>query len=107
MKRFTRGIYVITNKANGKVYVGGSSDVGERLKIHCRQLKRDKHYNKELQKDFSDFGIESFEFEMAQETDKWGTLEQYWINFFEANNPEKGYNKAIAHVLPDNKKYQR
>lgn len=49
----TSGIYVITNMKNGKQYVGQSSHLAQRRDQHINQLKKGKHPNKSMQKDFS------------------------------------------------------
>lgn len=43
------GVYSITNRTNGKVYVGSSTKLMERLKQHERSLMAGKHPVKALQ----------------------------------------------------------
>ena len=44
------GIYTITNRSNGKVYIGESLDIYRRWhEEHIPQLRKNCHYNKELQ----------------------------------------------------------
>lgn len=61
------GIYTITNKETGKLYIGESLDIYRRWhKEHIPKLRKDLHYNKELQNDFNKYGEENFEFEILE-----------------------------------------
>lgn len=61
------GIYTITNKVTGKLYIGESLDIYRRWhKEHIPKLRKDLHYNKELQNDFNKYGEENFEFEILE-----------------------------------------
>lgn len=61
------GIYTIENIVNGKIYIGESLDIYRRWhKEHIPQLRRDCHYNKELQKEFNKYGEENFRFEVLE-----------------------------------------
>lgn len=63
----TSGIYTIKNKINGHIYVGQSIDIETRWKQHVSDLKKDRHHCKPLQKEFGNFGIDSFEFSIVCE----------------------------------------
>lgn len=61
------GIYIITNKISGKIYVGESLDIYRRWHDeHIPQLRKNCHYNKELQNDFNKYGEENFSFEILE-----------------------------------------
>lgn len=61
------GIYTITNRSNGKVYIGESLDIYRRWHDeHIPQLRKNSHYNKELQKDFNEYGEDNFNFEILE-----------------------------------------
>lgn len=61
------GIYTITNKVTGKMYIGESLDIYRRWHDeHIPKLRKDLHYNKELQNDFNKYGEENFEFEILE-----------------------------------------
>ena len=63
------GIYIISNKINEKIYIGESLDIYRRWhKEHLPQLRKNQHYNKELQNDFNKYGEKNFSF---------GVLERY------------------------------
>ena len=58
------GIYRIRNTANGKLLVGASVDLTSILNRHQWDLRMGGHRNRELQKDWAEFGAEAFEFEI-------------------------------------------
>ena len=61
------GIYTIANKVTGKMYIGESLDIYRRWHDeHILQLRKNRHYNKELQNDFNKYGEENFEFEILE-----------------------------------------
>lgn len=61
------GIYTITNKVTGELYIGESLDIYRRWHDeHIPQLRKNRHYNKELQQDFSKYGEENFSFEILE-----------------------------------------
>jgi group I intron endonuclease len=95
-------VYKITNIKNGKPYIGSSLDVYKRLYRHRNSLMRGTHPNLHLQAAYNIDGVESFTFEVLEDTPKDRKIlaerEQYWINFYDAANPEKGYNiLPLAH----------
>lgn len=62
------GIYTITNKVTGKLYIGESLDIYRRWHDeHIPQLRKNRHYNKELQNDFNKYGEENFSFEILEQ----------------------------------------
>ena len=54
------GIYSITNIKNGKMYIGSSKDINQRLKAHYRELKKGKHINTYLQNSYNKYGRDCF-----------------------------------------------
>lgn len=64
------GIYKITNKVNGKAYIGSSNNIGKRWELHINRLECNKHDNKYLQQDFNNFGFYNFTFEILKECKK-------------------------------------
>lgn len=81
------GIYKITNKLNGKSYIGQSVHCGKRLDEHC---KGDQFIDEVIQLD----GIENFTFEILKETNKaeLSVWEDYYILKYGTMYPN-GYNK--------------
>ena len=66
-KSMPAGIYKITNKKTGFVYIGCSTQLPKRLRDHKRHLKKNKHDNKLLQKAYNKYGLEELEFEVIKE----------------------------------------
>lgn len=69
------GIYRILNSANNYSYIGASEDIYKRWYDHINLLNKNNHRNKNLQKDWNDYGEECFKFEilevcMEQDLDK-------------------------------------
>ncbi len=103
-KKFKMGIFRITNKQNGKILIGNSTDLEAIWNRYQMELKFGSHRNKQLQADWDAFGPENFQFEILAEVkqdDKKTTaqlkkelaeLEQLYL---EELTPfeEKGYNK--------------
>jgi group I intron endonuclease len=96
------GIYKITNKINGRIYVGSAKTFRTRWGQHAYSIRNQKHQNKFLQADFNKSGEDAFVFEILEaiEGSKEVRLqrEQYYID--EAlKTPEKCYNvnkKAVS-----------
>ena len=82
-----RGIYKVTNKINGKVYIGQSVDIGRRWREHMT-AKDDIYFHKAIQK----YGVENFEWEVIEQCKKKDLDEReiYWIEYYDSFN--KGYN---------------
>ena len=82
-----RGIYKVTNKINGKVYIGQSVDIGKRWHQHMT-AKDDIYFHKAIQK----YGVENFEWEVIEQCKKKDLDEReiYWIEYYDSFN--KGYN---------------
>ena len=91
----TCGIYMIRNKANGKMYIGQAVDIEDRWKRHTRVLKSDYHINKHLQRAWNKYGEESFEFSILLECEEnqLNTYEQYYIFELMTYDDKVGYNK--------------
>lgn len=81
------GIYKITNKLNGKSYIGQSIHCGKRLDEHCNG-------NQLIDEVIQLEGIENFTFEILKQCDKseLAKWEDYYIIQYNTMFPE-GYNK--------------
>lgn len=84
-----RGIYKVTNKINGKVYIGQSVDIGRRWRQHMT-AEDDSYFHKAIQK----YGVENFEWEVIEQCKKKDLDERevYWIEYYDSFN--KGYNRT-------------
>lgn len=96
------GIYKVTNKMNGKVFIGKGLNVQGRLNSLKFQLERESSLNKELQNDWKQYGAENFIFEIIDYLEPTNSpqnntsndldeLESLWLNKLKPYN-EKGYN---------------
>ena len=89
------GIYAITNKVNGKMYIGSSVALPRRISRHKTDLNRNAHDNNKLQRAWNRYGAESFEFsvlELVADASALIEREQYWID--STNACVAGYNLA-------------
>ena len=108
-----RGIYKITNKINGKMYIGESLDIIRRWEEHKEALKNNKHYNYKLQKDYNQYGLENFEFNIIavldesilEHIDKYILLIYESLNILKYNTIDTGYNSelTVSEILNGNK----
>ena len=89
-------IYLITNKENGKQYVGKTAhSIENRWKEHCKnfQYLRD---NMPLHKAMLKYGQDCFSIEEIEqcENEKLDEREQYWISYYDTYG--KGYNATLG-----------
>lgn len=85
-------IYKITNRINGKVYIGQTiQPLTTRWRKHCNSSSCCKYIHSAIAK----YGKENFtveQIDVACDRDELDSKEIYWINFYDSMNPEKGYN---------------
>lgn len=89
MKKF---IYKITNKLNGKIYIGQTNNPTRRFQEH-RARGYGQEGEKILYKAFDKYGISNFSFEIIEEVENYNEREKYWIKFYNCINPN-GYNMS-------------
>lgn len=91
------GIYKITNLINNKCYIGSGISIKSRFYQHRTSLNKNKHFNKHFQNAWNFHGEENFKFEILEYCKRENLLlqEEFWIKYYDSNNPEKGYNKRI------------
>ena len=87
------GIYCIENSANGKKYIGQSTNIYGRWKSHKSELKHNRHYNIHLQNAWNKYSESSFIFSIlkkcnVEELDYW---EVYFIDLYDTY--KNGYNR--------------
>lgn len=89
------GIYKITNKINGKIYIGQSQNCERRFKEHCYPNRFKNGYPIDVA--IHKYGKENFSFEIIEECKKeeLNLKETYWIQYYQSNT-SKGYNCNIG-----------
>ena len=93
----TSGIYCIRNTFNGKVYVGSAVDVCDRIYTHRRDLNARKHHSIHLQRAWSLYGDNQFEFfliELVEDVEDLIDREQHWMDSLQCCDKHKGYNMS-------------
>lgn len=92
------GIYKIRNLINGKVYVGSSSNIGERWKYHlvCLNGGYKHRTNPHLLNAWNKYGKQNFVFEIIETVaplrQNLIEREQYWIDKHKSYEDKNGYN---------------
>ena len=98
-----RGIVIIRNKANSKVFVGSSMNVQGRINRFQFELTHGLHKNINLQKDFEKYGLKNFSFEIVEllkenakpdfdEAKALSGLEKRWLEKMQPFG-DRGYNQ--------------
>ena len=100
------GIYKITNKINGKCYIGQSIDVEKRLKEHkLRAFRGDeetnKEYHKALYRALRKYGVEQFTYDIliACSKEQLDEYESYYIHLYKSNESNYGYNETSGYDM--------
>ena len=85
-------IYKITNKINGKVYIGQTIKTLERRwKQHCTRAKNKRYALCEAIKKYGKENFTVEQIDVACSRDELDTKEIYWIKFYDSMSPN-GYN---------------
>ena len=82
-------IYKITNKINGKIYIGQAQNFYLRYYEH-KKTRKDGYLSRAYRK----YGFENFEFVILEklEITNLNKREEYWINYYKSYNANIGYN---------------
>lgn len=95
------GIYLIRNKINNKIYIGQSIDIRRRAYEHFRSgqpekysIKSQRDINTPLHLAMQKYGITNFTIEILEKCEKnlLDEKEKYYIQLFQSNNRDIGYN---------------
>lgn len=80
------GIYLITNRVNGKQYIGSATDIEQRWYRHKHSAEQNIHGNAHFQAAWNKCGAGAFEFEILEivrDVDDLVSIEQYYIDWME------------------------
>jgi group I intron endonuclease len=81
-----RGIYVIQNLINHKIYIGSAIDLKRRWNAHILNLRKNDHCNVYLQNAWNKYGEENFIFWILEVVKDKAILferEQFYLNLFQ------------------------
>lgn len=90
-------IYKITNKINGKVYIGQTKKtIEERFQEHLKKAKI--HTNRYLYDAMNKYGYENFIISQIEKCpdNNLDEREIFWIAFYQSNNKLYGYNMTVG-----------
>jgi group I intron endonuclease len=88
-------IYKITNKINGKIYIGQTTKSIERRFIQHKTSARNKSISTPLTNAIKKYGEENFiieQIDTANDIEKLNEKEIYWINILKSKDRSIGYN---------------
>ena len=108
-KNLKYSVYAIRCSKNGRIYIGSTSDVQNRVHQHILELRRHEKIKVsncgksktgvEWQEDFDKYGEEAFEAYLIEEDlsyEEKAERENFWILEYDAINPKKGYNTKVC-----------
>jgi group I intron endonuclease len=78
-------IYAIVNNVTRDMYVGSAVAVSRRWRAHRNALVKKCHHSTRLQRAYSKYGSDAFDWEIVQFVENKDSLierEQFWIDFF-------------------------
>lgn len=91
------GIYKITNKINGKVYIGQSKDILRRWRRHrvTAYNKEDEAYEYPLYRAIRKYGLENFDFSIIEECGV-EALDEKELYYIKQYSTEMSYNQTFS-----------
>jgi hypothetical protein len=103
-RKKTAGVFQVKNIKTGKVLLGSSLNLEGPLNRHKFSLETGSHPNRELQKDWNEYGPDAFVFEVLEVVkekddpdfnlgEELELLEQIWVEKLDPLG-ENGYNKG-------------
>lgn len=103
-------LYEIVCKVNNKRYIGQTYNPVQRKSYHKKQLKSNKHTNLGLQKDYNEYGLSQFEFNIIEKVENKDIAlkrETYWMNYYNGVNSDDIYNVKGNGKGQDNLEYAK
>lgn len=90
-------IYKITNKKNGKIYIGVCKNFYVRVRTHLYHLRKNNHHSLKLQRSWNKYGEENFVFEIIERDVEENIIFQKEKEYIEFYNTFKcGFNCTIG-----------
>lgn len=98
-----KGIYKWTNLINNKVYIGKSVNIPKRLREYKYEVE--KNNSRPIIRALRKYGFQNFRFEIIENCENLSNeqlleREQYWMNYYNSQNPQFGYNILNAIETP-------
>jgi len=90
------GIYKVECLTNGRVYIGQTTRLRERMYQQRYYLNRNESHHPLLQEDWDKYGEKSFEFKIVEYCKDLDKKERYWIEHYKAF--EEGYNTTTGGI---------
>ena len=96
------GVYKITNKINGKFYIGSSINITDRELRHKSDLSCGTHHSEHLQRAYDKYGKENFKFEILELCNEEDVVkrEQYYLDKLKPYDYNVGYNISKKASFP-------
>lgn len=98
-------IYALRCKTNGKLYIGRTTRLDERIKIHFQELKSGRHTNKLLLEDYKKYGRDNFEVYVLEKDIPYSERykEYEYMRAYNSFDKEYGYNNGDRMKKKENK----
>lgn len=98
-----KAIYKWRNLINNKVYIGKSVDIAKRIREYRYEINRG--HTRPIVSALRKYGFENFEFSIIEQCDELSNeellqREQYWMDYYDSQNPDKGYNLLDSTETP-------
>lgn len=88
-------IYKILNNVNGKVYIGSTVNLKQRINSHITKLNEETHINSDLQKEWNIYNVDNFSFEIVENIEDKSRLPIAEYHYIEEYKKLNGvYNKS-------------
>lgn len=94
VKKNDAGIYAILNSYTGRIYIGKTKSLKSRYSGHLHLLRNNRHFNKDLQKDYNMLGEQAFKYIIVERCRNITEREKYWIRNVGGVKSKNNYNRS-------------